>query len=343
MSVRDAAPQVAATAGPVPGSGRSRIGRELSPRTRIVLLSVAVAVAMACFLLLFVRGSFDFAFPRRATMLGAMVVAAFAQGVGTVVFHTVTQNRILTPSIMGFDAMYVLMQTLLVAAFGGSVLARTDGTAKLVVQTALMVALATILYRWLFSGKFGSLYLLLLVGVVIGMAFDSLSTFVQRLLDPTDYDMLSVRLFGRLSTVDATHLPLAFAVCGAVAVIFWRRRHILDALLLGREMATSIGINHKRELTLMLVLIALLVAFSTALVGPLTFYGFLVATIAYQVAGSFRHEHVMPVAFLLGLLTLVGGQFVMQHIFYAGGFLTVVIEFVGGLLFLYLLLRKGKL
>src|SRR5690625_5244954 len=136
------------------------------------------------FLFLFVRGSFAFALPRRATMLGAMAIAAFAQGVGTVVFHTVTQNRILTPSIMGFDSMYALLQTMLVWFFGGSALAQTDGLGKLLLQTALMVVFATLLYRWLLSGTTGSLHVLLLVGVVFGMAFDSLSTFVQRLLDP---------------------------------------------------------------------------------------------------------------------------------------------------------------
>ena len=335
MSVRDL------HAGPAQPTVRA--GSEASARTRLIVLSIVLVVAIACFLTLFVRGSFDFALPRRATMVGAMAVAAFAQGVGTVVFHTVTQNRILTPSIMGFDSLYTLMQTLLVWFFGGAVIAETEGLTKVVAQTALMVAFATVLYRWLFSGRFGSLYLLLLVGVVLGMAFDSLSSFLQRLLDPTDYDMLSVQLFGRLSGVDSTYLPLAFLVCGAVGVIFWRRRHTLDALLLGRETAMSIGVNHKRELTLMLVLIALLVAFSTALVGPLTFYGFLVATLAYQVTGSYRHEYVMPMAFLLGMLTLVGGQFVMQHIFSAGGFLTVIIEFAGGILFLYFLLRRRRL
>lgn len=314
-----------------------------APRRRLVVLGAILLLVIAAFLFLMVRGSYSFAVPRRATMLGAMAVAAFAQGVGTVVFHTVTQNRILTPSIMGFDSMYVLMQTLLVWFFGGAAIAATDGLPKLLAQTALMVGLATILYRWLFSGRFASLYLLLLVGVVLGMAFDSLATFMQRLLDPTDYDMLSVRLFGRLSSVDGTYLPLAFAVCGVIGVILWRRRYVLDALLLGRESATSIGVDYKRELTLMLILIAVLVAFSTALVGPMTFFGFMVASIAYQVAGSHRHGYVMPMAFLLGMLTLVAGQFVLQHVFYAAGFLTVIIEFVGGGLFLFFLLRKGKL
>lgn len=315
----------------------------LTPGVRLVLLSIVVVVASACFLFLFVRGSFAFAFPRRLNMLGAMVIAAFTQGVGTVVFHTVTNNRILTPSIIGFDSMYTLMQTLMVFVFGGTVIANTEGIPKLLAQTALMVVFATILYRWMFSGKLGSLFLMLLVGVVIGLAFDSISTFLQRLLSPTEYDMLSVKLFGRLSAVKGDYLPLAFAVCVGVGLILWKRRHHLDALLLGREAAMGIGVSHKRELTLMLMLIALMVAFSTALVGPMTFYGFIVATLAYQLTGSYKHVFVLPMAFLLGLLTLVLGQFIMQHIFYAGGFLTVIIEFVGGILFLVVILRKGKL
>ncbi|SNT44035.1 iron chelate uptake ABC transporter family permease subunit [Rhodococcoides kyotonense] len=325
------------------GASRRIPRPSLSPRMRIALLTGACVVATICFLFLFVKGSFSFAFPRRLNMVGAMVIAAFTQGVGTVVFHTVTNNRILTPSIIGFDSLYTLMQTLMVFVFGGTVIANTEGIPKLLAQTALMVVFATILYRWMFSGKTGSLFLMLLVGVVIGLAFDSISTFLQRLLSPTEYDMLSVELFGRLSAVKGDYLPLAFGVCIVVGVILWTRRHHLDALLLGREAAMAIGVSHKRELTLMLVLIALMVAFSTALVGPMTFFGFIVATMAYQFTGSYKHIYVLPVAFLLGLLTLVLGQFVMQHIFYAGGFLTVIIEFVGGILFLAVILRKGKL
>jgi iron complex transport system permease protein len=331
-----------------PGAVETRAERRiprphLGPGVRLVLLSVVVVLAMVCFLFLFVRGSFAFAFPRRLNMLGAMVIAAFTQGVGTVVFHTVTNNRILTPSIIGFDSLYTLMQTLMVFVFGGTVIANTEGIPKLLAQTALMVVFATILYRWMFSGKTGSLFLMLLVGVVIGLAFDSISTFLQRMLSPTEYDMLSVKMFGRLSAVKGDYLPLAFGVCFVVGVILWSRRHHLDALLLGREAAMGIGVSHKRELTLMLMLIALMVAFSTALVGPMTFYGFIVATLAYQLTGSYKHKFVMPMAFLLGLLTLVLGQFIMQHIFYAGGFLTVIIEFVGGILFLVVILRKGTL
>lgn len=315
----------------------------LTPRVRITLVAIVLALAIAAYLFLFMTGRFSFVFPRRLTMIGAMGIAAFAQAVGTVLFHTVTANRILTPSIMGFDAMYTLMQTLLVFFLGGEILAATDGIGKFVAQTVLMVTLATLLYRWLFSGSKSSLHVLLLVGVVLGMAFSSLSTFLQRILSPSDFDQLISRLYGRMSNADAEFFPVAFAVIVVVGILVWRRRYRLDVLLLGRDPAISLGVNHKRELTFLLVLVAILIALSTALVGPMTFFGFLVAMLAYQLTGSHEHRFVLPMAFLLGFGTLVIGQFIIQHVFYAAGYLTVIIEFVGGIAFLWILLRKGTL
>jgi iron complex transport system permease protein len=339
--VRPAAPAPTARKGR--GDSAAPPGRGLPAGARIALAAVLAATAAGCFLLLFVEGSFAFAFERRLTVLGTMTVVAFAQAVATVVFQTITHNRILTPSIMGFDAVYILMQTLLVSVFGGSVLAATDGLPKLVTQTLLMCGFTMLLFGWLFSGRRGSIHVLLLVGVVLGLAFRSLSDFLQRLLSPAEYDVLSARLFGRLTSTEAGYLPLAGAVCLLVGAVVWRRRHRLDTLLLGRDAATGLGVDHKRELSVLLLLVSLLIAMSTALAGPMTFFGFVTAMLAYQLSGTHRHAVVLPMAFLIGLITLAGGQFVLEHVFYASGMLTVVIEFAGGAVFLVHLLRKGSL
>lgn len=321
----------------------SRQDRAARVGLRLALAWALAAAAVAAYLFGFVVGPWEFAFSLRWPTAGAILVAAFTQASATVLFHTVTNNRILTPSIMGFDDLFVLIQTLLVTVFGGLVLTRTEGVPMLLAQTAVMVAFALLLYRWLFSGTFASMHVLLLVGVVVGMAFRSLSAFLERLLHPTDYDLLSVELFGRITDVEPRYLPPAAVVCLVTGVIAWRRRHTLDALLLGREAALGIGVAHRRELTLALVLIAVLVAFSTALVGPLTFFGFLIATLAYQLTGTFRHAAVVPMATALGIIALAGGQFLLQHVFYAAGFLTTIIEFVGGTCFLVLLLTRRRL
>lgn len=61
---------------------------------------------------------------RRAVAVTAMAIVAVGQGFATVAFQTVTNNRIITPSIMGFESLYTLIHTSTVFFFGGG---RADG------------------------------------------------------------------------------------------------------------------------------------------------------------------------------------------------------------------------
>ena len=92
-----------------------------------------------------------------------------------------------------------------------------------------------------------------------------------------------------------------------------------------------------------LFLVSILMAVSTALVGPMTFLGFLVATLAYQLADTHDHRYVFPVAILVGFVVLSGAYFVMKNVFYAQGVVSIIIEAVGGTVFLIFILRKGRL
>jgi len=86
-----------------------------------------------------------------------------------------------------------------------------------------------------------------------------------------------------------------------------------------------------------------LIATSTALVGPMTFLGFLVATLSYQLAGTHDHRYIFPIAALSGFALMAGAYFVMTHLFYSQGVVSILIELVGGLTFLVVILRKGRL
>ncbi|WP_017794408.1 iron chelate uptake ABC transporter family permease subunit [Leucobacter salsicius] len=276
----------------------------------------------------------------RLASLGTIALVAVCQAVATVLFHSATSNRILTPSILGFDALYVLSQTALVFVFG--VTAQSfEGIPKILAQSLLMIVFATVLYGWLFSGKRTNLHLLLLVGLVLGMGFGSVSTFMQRLLTPSEFDVLSARLFGSIGKGNAEYLPVAAVVVGAVLVWAWLRRRRFDVVALGRDVATSLGVQYRREVIGILVAVAVLISVSVTMVGPMTFYGFLVATLAYQLARGDSHAETLPLAIGIGLVTLLGATFILKNVFAAAGLVTVIIEFAGGLLFLIMLLRKG--
>ncbi|MFJ2551045.1 iron chelate uptake ABC transporter family permease subunit [Microbacterium sp. NPDC087591] len=279
----------------------------------------------------------------RATSVTVMAVVAVAQAVATVAFQTVTNNRIITPSIMGFESLYRVVQTSTVYLFGVAGLVAIQGLWQFGLQVVIMVGLAMALYGWLLSGRYGNLQIMLLIGIIIGGGLGAISTFMQRLLTPSEFDVLAARLFGNVSNADASYLPLAIPLCVGASVLLWMRARRLNLMALGGDTARALGLDHRRELFIVLFLVAVLMATSTALVGPMTFLGFLVATLAYQFSDTHDHRLIFPVAVLTAFTILAGAYFVMKNIFYAQGMVSILIELVGGTVFLIVILRKGRL
>lgn len=279
----------------------------------------------------------------RATSLAVMAVVGFCQGIATVSFQTVTNNRIITPSIMGFEALYVLVQTSAVFFLGAAGIMAVQGVGQYLLQVGLMVGFAALLYGWLLSGRRGNMQIMLLVGIILGAAMGAASTFMQRLLTPSEFDLLMARLIGSIANADATYLGVAVPLAAVAGGLLWAQTRRLNVLALGRETAINLGVSHQRQTMVVLLLTSVLMAVSTSLVGPLTFLGFLVAMLSYQLADTHDHRHLFPVAWLTGFVVLAGAYFVLKHVFYAAGSIGVIIEIVGGGFFLSYILRKGRL
>ena len=81
---------------------------------------------------------------------------------------------------------------------------------------------------------------------------------------------------------------------------------------------------------------------STALVGPLTFLGLIVANLSRQLLKTYRHTHLILGAVLFGMLVLIAGQLVTEHVFSYAVPVSVFITIGGGIYFLYLLLTNRR-
>jgi len=335
-------------------AGTRTSGSFTTPRARrryVIVLGILVALSVAfAFALLAWENPMPIGSPGfwriaklRVTNVTVMAVVAVAQAIATVSFQTVTNNRIITPSIMGFESLYRVVQTTTVYLFGVAGLVAIQGVWQFGLQVVIMVGLAMALYGWLLSGRYGNLQIMLLIGIIIGGGLGAISTFMQRLLTPSEFDVLAARLFGNVSNADASYLPLAIPLCIAASALLWMRSRRLNLLALGPDVSRSLGLDHKRELFMVLFLVAVLMATSTALVGPMTFLGFLVATLAYQFADTYDHRLIFPVAVLTAFTILAGAYFVMKNVFYAQGMVSILIELVGGTVFLIVILRKGRL
>ncbi|MFN4035916.1 iron chelate uptake ABC transporter family permease subunit [Comamonas aquatica] len=309
---------------------------------RLMALAVLAAVTLLAFMTLGVEADWAFVLQHRGTKALTMLVVACALGMSTVVFQTVTHNTILTPAVMGLDALYLFLQAVLVLVLGSVGVVQLGLLPKYGLEIVLMVALSVGLMRWLFTGHASSLHLMLLVGMVMGILFRSMTSFAMRMIDPNEFATLQDRMFANFNTIHTQLLLPSLVVLALGTAFFWRRRHVLDVLALGRDAAVNLGVHYQRQVLQLLVVMCAMVAISTALVGPVTFFGLLVANMAYQWMGTRRHAWVLPAVVLWGCVLLLAGQVVLERVLGFNSALSVVVEFVGGLVFIYLLMRKGK-
>jgi iron complex transport system permease protein len=312
------------------------------PLALILALSFVVALAAVGFMTIGAKGSWSFVLPFRGTKLAAMVLVSYAISVSTILFQTVTANRILTPSIMGLDTLYILIQTTLMFLIGSSGTAALPPSLLFFVQVAVMIGFSAALYVWLFSGRTQSLHLVVLVGLVLGVLFRSLSSLMHRIMAPNEFVILQDRLFANFNTVDTSVLAVAALAVLAVSAYGLMKLRTFDVLHLGRDTSIALGVDYKRAVSQILIIVAILVSVSTALVGPTMFFGLLVASIAYRVSGSEKHAVLLPVSALIGVLLLVGGQIVLERLFAFDTALSIVIEFAGGIAFILMVLRSAS-
>ena len=203
-----------------------------------------------------------------------------------------------------------------------------------------MLGGSVLLFRLLLREGGQDLTRMILIGVIFGVLFRSLSSLLQRLIDPEEFATVQTNLFASFNTVNEKMLWFGAVVMVVSAVFIWRERYRLDVHLLGRDQVTNLGIPYRRHVLWILTWVAVLVATATALVGPVSFFGLLVCALTDRFAGSMKHAVRLPVAFFISALLLVAGQALFEHLLGMKGVLSAVVEFAGGLVFLYLVMKQ---
>lgn len=309
-----------------------------------ILWPLLAALLGLCALFLFwdLSGRVGFILKLRAVKLAALLLVGGGVGMATVLFQTVAANRILTPGILGFDSLFLFLQTLLVMALGGIGYATLPVTPKFLVEAGVMMAAATALFGLLVARGPRDLTRMLLVGVVLGVMLRSMSGLMQRLMDPNEFAMVQGAMFASFGAVDRGNLAVAAALALPVmAAALWAGPQ-LDVMGLGRARAIGLGLRFDPLVIGVLAMVAALTAVATALVGPITFFGLLVAALTHGLVRSHRHRALLPAAAMLGAIVLVAGQWVFERLLARQSSLAVVIEFAGGLIFLALVLKGAR-
>ncbi|MED3787841.1 iron chelate uptake ABC transporter family permease subunit [Peribacillus frigoritolerans] len=313
----------------------------MNNKSRIIVLAVLAAALTAGYIFWDLGPNWDYALPRRVIKIVAIIVVGCAIAFSTVIFQTVTNNKILTPSILGLDSMYMLIQTGVIFIFGSTHIMIMNKNLNFLITLAAMLIFASLLFKFMFK-KNRNIYFLLLIGIIFGTLFGSMSSFMQVLIDPNEFQVIQNKMFASFNNVNTDLLTLAIVLMIAAMIYFMRFLKYLDVMSLGRDQAINLGVDYDFVTKRVLIVVTVLISISTALIGPITFLGLLVANVAYQFIKSYQHKHILPGAMLISVIALVGGQFIVERIFTFSTTLSVIINFVGGVYFIYLLLKENK-
>ncbi|EAH8303497.1 iron ABC transporter permease [Campylobacter coli] len=311
-------------------------------RKKILILAFLTLIMALVFVFAGLKDFDEYALKNRFLQIAAIVIVAICIAISTVIFQTLCNNKILTPAIIGLDSLYMLLQSSLVFSLGSANLSVYRNDINFLITLACMVVFSLGLYKILFSSD-KSIYLIMLLGLIFGTLFSTLSSFFEILIDPDEFMIIQGRMFASFDNVAFDVLALAYIVTLLSFIWIFRYMKFLDPLSLGKDLSINLGINYQKISKHLMIIIAILTSISTALVGPITFLGLLVVNITYELFKTAKHSILLLACILISILALLGGVFFVSRIFDYNTTISVIINFLGGIYFIYLVLKGNKL
>ncbi len=314
---------------------------QISAKSKLFTLIAITVVIAGLYLIIGIDFEiFQYQFTSRLRKLILMILVGGAIAASVVIFQAITTNRLLTPSIMGLDAVYMFIKVLIVFVFGVQSVFVTNLYISFLISLIVMIGFSLLLFQGIFRIGNVSVYLILLVGIILGTFFRSITGFLELIINPEDFLAVQSAMFANF---DASNTKLV-TLCGVILIILIMITvyaiPYLDVLLLGRDQAINLGISYQTLTRILLILVAILVSISTALVGPITFLGLLTVNLAHELMKTYQHKYILPATICISWISLFLAQAIVENFFEATTQVSIIIDLVGGSYFIYLLIKR---
>ncbi|MCK9443729.1 MAG: iron chelate uptake ABC transporter family permease subunit [Tissierellaceae bacterium] len=314
----------------------------MANRRKIRLLAVISIILVILFVTWGLKSSnWGYFLSKRIPKIMAIVLTGGAIGFSSLIFQTATNNRILTPSVLGLDSLYMVIQSVAIFLLGSTSKLIVNKNINFAMTVVLMIVFSRILFRSILKKGNNNILTLLLMGLILGTFFQSFTSFIQMMIDPNEFLHIQDKMFASFNNVNTEILMISSAII--LLIGFYSRKYlgIWDVLALGRDNAINLGIDYDKIIKTTFTIVSILVSISTALVGPITFLGLLVVNLAREFLDTYEHKFLIVTSMLIAVVALVGGQLLTERIFNFGTPISVIINFIGGIYFIHLLLKEG--
>lgn len=311
-------------------------------RKIIILTVLVVAAALTYQFVLVNMDYFSFAMSIRTPKLIVMILTAFCIGSATIIFQTLINNTIVTPCLLGMNGLYILIHTITVFVFGSTSILVTTKLISFSMDLVIMALAAVLIYGMLFKKTKGNVLYILLAGTVMATLFGSITSTIQRVMDPNEFNTLQNALIASFHKVNSEIIIFSIVVIIVIFILLRKELVLLDVIALGKDQAINLGVDYDKVVRKLLLGVTLLIAIATAMVGPISFLGLIIANLSRQLFKIYRHTYLIIGSALIGMVTLLAGQALIERIFNFSANISAFINVGGGVYFLYLLLKNRR-
>ncbi|WML32748.1 iron chelate uptake ABC transporter family permease subunit [Clostridium sp. OS1-26] len=312
-------------------------------KRNLTLMFIVSVILMFLFICIGMNSdNWQYVLEKRGIKLIAVVITSGAIAFSSMIFQSITNNRILTPSVMGLDSLYIFIQTLIVFILSSNKNGFFTNNMNFVLSVGSMVIFSVLLFKIMLEKEKGNIYFLLLVGLILGTLFRSGASFMQMIINPNEFSIVQGKMFASFNNVNNDVLLISIVIILLVMIYMYDYIDILDVLSLGRDHAINLGLSYEKIVKVLLIITSILVSVSTALIGPITFLGLLVVNITHEFLKTYKHRYLIPASILISIIALVGGQLIIERVLNLSTPISVVINLVGGIYFISLLLKGNK-
>lgn len=320
--------------------------RRLSNKNKLIIMAVLVLLCSAAYLFVAVNFHnpklFQYSMKIRIPKLIVMLITAFAIGGASIVFQSIINNTIVTPCLLGMNSLYTLIHTAVYFFAGSASIFAVNANAAFAMDVLLMGIIATFIYSYLFKKTNHNVLYVLLIGTVLSSFFSSIQSTLTRIMDPNEYDTLLATLVASFNNINSEIIVLSVVILAALIFVLRKDLALLDVLTLGKDQAINLGVDYDRSIRRLLLGVTICIAVATAMVGPISFLGLIIANLSRQLLNTYRHSQLILGSALFGMIVLIGGQCIVERVYVYSVPISVFISVGGGIYFLYLLLKNRR-
>lgn len=271
-------------------------------------------------------------------VIGILVGTALA--IAGTILQGVTKNDLADSGILGINSGAALFVVVYIFIMNGNVY---DGISNMTIFTMPLVALSGAIFGafliYILAWKNGiNSSRLLLIGIGINVAFTSILTIFQLKFTTQEFNRVMAWTSGSIWGASWKYVLaiLPFILIFVILTIYKSR--YLDALNLGDEVATGLGVEVEKERRKLIIYAVILAGVATSVAGSIAFLGLIAPHIARKLVGP-KHKNLIPIAALVGCLILLVGDTIARNIIAPMELpVGIVVSVIGVPYFIYLML-----